>query len=291
MNTFNGTPNSELISYSTASMMASEYVAKTAQIIACLEAAIAQTANLNAAFNLNNRDSFNWSIYVDGCRHVTVDGLLQKFKLAAWAQIIERTGVRKLMSSSRAEQLNNILYSQNSSDADKLPDITEESIMDVIHGYAASAEDLLKESIDEVYDHFKTHRESWAGQLKTHQKSLYKLDRKLIKYAIEWGYKTPRLNHRYEKHYIALDNVFHLLDGQGVTKGHRGDLSDAIYASNGEGESKYFSFKCFHNGNIHLTFKRQDLLDKFNLICGRNRLGNEVKSQPGKKSERQLATC
>ena len=293
-NDFNGSPNSELISYSTASMMASEFVAKTQQIRACLEAAIALTADLNAVFNLNDSRAFSWDLHSYGRNHsCNVDQLMKKFKKDAWSQIIERTGVRKLMSSARAGELNNILYSQNADDADKLPAITEANIMEVILGYAASAEDLLKESIDEVYEYFKTHSESWAGQLKTHKKSLYKLDRKLIKRGIDWGWggNRPQFSYHCEKHYIALDNVFHLLDGAGVTKGHHGDLCDSVRSSEGVGESKYFQFKCFANGNIHLTFKRQDLLDKFNLICGRNRIGNENKSKPSKSSERELSVC
>ena len=74
---------------------------------------------------------------------------------------------------------------------------------------------------------------------------------------------------------MALDNIFHRLDGKGVPSGHRGPLVDAINActeGNNTAETPYFKARCFLNRNLHLWFKRQDLLDKFNEIAGRNRL-------------------
>lgn len=36
----------------------------------------------------------------------------------------------------------------------------------------------------------------------------------------------------------------------------------------GKGETEYFRFKCYHNGNLHLEFKRPDLVQKINAIVG-----------------------
>ena len=48
-----------------------------------------------------------------------------------------------------------------------------------------------------------------------------------------------------------------------------GDLLTAIRTADvtGKGESKYFKFACFKNGNIHLRFKRLDLLALFNQVA------------------------
>ena len=37
-----------------------------------------------------------------------------------------------------------------------------------------------------------------------------------------------------------------------------------------ECETDYFRFKWFKNGNMHLTFKRMDLVAKMNQIAGEN---------------------
>jgi hypothetical protein len=36
------------------------------------------------------------------------------------------------------------------------------------------------------------------------------------------------------------------------------------------GESEYFRFKVYGNGNVHLELKRMDLVDEINRQCGGN---------------------
>ena len=71
----------------------------------------------------------------------------------------------------------------------------------------------------------------------------------------------------------------HLLDGKGQVKGYSGPLVDAINLAHHNKQqsaaTEYFHAKWFLNGNLHLEFLRQDLLDKFNEICGTNRLAEE----------------
>ena len=47
------------------------------------------------------------------------------------------------------------------------------------------------------------------------------------------------------------------------------ELKAAICASpNGTGETRWFRFRCFRNGNLHLTFTRPDLVHEINRIGG-----------------------
>jgi hypothetical protein len=85
-----------------------------------------------------------------------------------------------------------------------------------------------------------------------------------------------RVNYQREPQITAIDGVFHLLDGKGVMKENRGPLFQAINASgrDGRGETAYFRFKCFKNGNLHLEFKRLDLVKQLNgLAAGEYVLG------------------
>ena len=68
---------------------------------------------------------------------------------------------------------------------------------------------------------------------------------------------------------MAIDKVFHLLDGQGIPEGYEGPLIDALQtAGDGKGETNYFVFQCYQNTNIHLTFKRLDLVKLLNQVAG-----------------------
>ena len=72
--------------------------------------------------------------------------------------------------------------------------------------------------------------------------------------------------HRREQ-FQALDNVFHLLDGQGTAR-YDGNLVSRIHFAGDQGktrcETRYFDVRWFKKGTIHIVFKRQDLLDELN---------------------------
>jgi hypothetical protein len=71
-----------------------------------------------------------------------------------------------------------------------------------------------------------------------------------------------------------LENVFTALDGNGqIAKRYNSVLEDAICsAPGGVGETDYFNFKAHRNGNLHISFRRRDLLARFNQIAGGARL-------------------
>ena len=74
--------------------------------------------------------------------------------------------------------------------------------------------------------------------------------------------------------------MFHALDGNGTIKTHRGPLIDAKEAAkDGTGETDYFRFRCFRNRNLHLEFKRLDLVAKLNAVAGGLRLRGEAKGK------------
>ena len=61
-----------------------------------------------------------------------------------------------------------------------------------------------------------------------------------------------------------------MLDGKALSAYRDGDLSKAIEAAEGGiGETEFFRFKCFGNGNLHIEFRRMDLVDQLNAIGGR----------------------
>ena len=81
------------------------------------------------------------------------------------------------------------------------------------------------------------------------------------------------MGHHREQNIRAIDNVFHALDGNGTIKTHGGPLIDAIEtAKDGTGETQYFKFRCFRNRNLHLEFKRLDVVAKLNAVAGGMRL-------------------
>lgn len=202
-----------------------------------------------------------------------------RFKRRAWALLIQKLGIRKLMSSKRAAELDSALrderYSRHDGDEPALlPEINVDTLYSVLSGMVSSADEFMAEAIHEEYDFWKPERKS---EYKTNS-GTFALGEKVIRgWMVEfetWGGKRFRPHYNNEKHLIAIDNIFHRLDGKGVPSGYGGPLVDAIKTcgEGGIGETEYFKFRCFKNGNLHLWFKRRDLLQRFNQTCGRNRL-------------------
>ena len=68
---------------------------------------------------------------------------------------------------------------------------------------------------------------------------------------------------------VAFENVFCVLDGAPKYDSSSSELGHAIAAApNGIGETRWFKFRCFKNGNLHLEFRRPDLVARINQIAG-----------------------
>ncbi len=191
-----------------------------------------------------------------------------------WKVLIERMELRSLMSIKKASELDKQLQT-----GEGLPAITEQNILAMMEGTLGQVQGFMKEAINEVFEFLRPHRSAW-NNYKTN--SDFEIGPKVIlSYCVTGGYGNNvgkfQVNYNYEKNLTALDNVFSLLDGKGAVKTYYGPLTDAIKASpDGRGETAYFEFKCFQNGNLHLKFRRLDLVAKLNVEAGGNRLKKDT---------------
>ena len=106
------------------------------------------------------------------------------------------------------------------------------------------------------------------GQYKTN--NLYEVGERVILTGLIRDGSTY-VDYRDRPKLVSLERVFLWLDGQGGrTKNNRSELEEAIDAAPWEGraETTYFELRKCRNRNIHLRFKRKDLLAKFNAIAG-----------------------
>ena len=193
-------------------------------------------------------------------------------KRRAWRTLVVRLGIVNVMSVAKRKEFEEQLRNG------ELPDIDEASILGTILGLAGQAQEFAREAAREVFDILRP-RGHWGGQYKTND--AFRVGRKVIlTWYVERCYngKTFRVNYHHEQQVTAIDGVFHLLDGAGVMREHGGPLSKAIEASpNGQGETAYFRFKCYKNGNLHLEMKRLDLVKELNgLAAGEYVLGDDV---------------
>lgn len=278
--------STEMVPYSKATDIAEKFAAATGKIRDLVKQLGEQVANLEKAFASESHLSSDFNLSIEHqqnhykCTHFDTEKLIRELTRNAWAVLIEKLGIKKLMPSSERAKIDSWLHkghSRNSGDKmPELPEITAESIVSVMSGMVQSAPEYMTQKTIEVYKWLVPQR--YDGGHVTNQRD--RVGKKVIKtWCVEEGCggKKFRVSYHRQGDLAALDCVFHALDGKGVPKGHNCPLADAIAMSeNGTGETEYFRFKCYQNRNLHIEFKRLDLLQEFNRIAvDGNSIGGE----------------
>lgn len=266
---------SDLIPHSTVSAMAGVYRIEMANLKRLYEESLAACGRLADGFRDAQSYSSDFSIswHVTCGRHYNSnwEEIEDKFKRDAWASIVHRIGLKKIMSVKKRQEFEQQMKSG------ELPDITEETIFGVLSTWADQAQEMAKEAAVEVFNWLRPNYHSQLSDLKTN--CSWKVGRKVIVRYCEPGYGRSkfRIGHYHQDRFIAMDNVFHTMDGKGKLNGTYGPLVDGISSSDSQySETEYFKTKCHKNGNVHIEFKRLDLVKQLNyLAVGSNEIGDD----------------
>lgn len=199
---------------------------------------------------------------------IASDAINFKIKKDAWAVIVERMELRRLLSIQRRTELDSQI------EKGELPDLTDGNVMALFETSAANVNTYMEEAIKEVFDYLRPP----SSKFKTNTE--YELGKRVIlTWQVEKGWSRGkfRVNYHREKYITALDNVFHMIDGKGTIKSYHGPLYDAITDSpDGTGKTDYFKFRCCLNGNLHLELLKPELVARLNAVAGGNRLRSDL---------------
>ena len=185
----------------------------------------------------------------------------------AWKGIVSKTRIKKLMNKSRSCRLDEQL------ERGELPELDIKSLTDMLKDLSENAGQYFNEAVKEVFERLRPRRSGYKTN------SELEIGKKVILWGItEYDGYLPRFTYSGEKDIVGVDNVFHLLDGQGIAK-YPGDavtrIRKAMNENKWECETDYFAFRWYKNGNLHIEFKRADLVADLNRIGGGNRLKPE----------------
>jgi hypothetical protein len=174
-----------------------------------------------------------------------------------WRYLLDQMQVWSIMSDSARSHLLRQL------EDNKLPEITHENVLGTFQQFYQNADMLFQDAIKEVFSFLRAGR--W-NRHKTNKRFL--IGSKVI---ITCCISTYGTNHYRDQNLRALDSVFHRLDGKAAPKYPDGlvtIINQAMRERKTEKETPYFRCNWFRNGNLHIEFKRLDLLKQLNLYGG-----------------------
>jgi len=213
-------------------------------------------------FKCFDNSGYNVKLFRHDDHSMDFDTKRTRLKGAAWRYLVDRIELKKMASIKRSKEIDKQLH-ENSKD---LPDITMDCIFGWLETMSGQAAQFMEEAAVEVYKSLRP----WQKTHKTN--SQFRIGKKVIlTYRLQNSFYKDKfsVNYSYQDELKAIDNIFHLLDGKKLSAYRNGDLCTAIEGTpGGIGETEFFKFKCFRNQNLHLEFKRMDLVQKINQLSG-----------------------
>jgi hypothetical protein len=183
-------------------------------------------------------------------------------KREVWRGLVQKLNIRSVMNTTKRDELDKQL-----STGEGLPEIETEAILQIIGGMMGNIQQYARDAIIEAFelmrrksDGYKSTGEAWMIENKV-----------VLGWMIEGKYGGG-YHSGYSKGSDAMrtiENAFLMLDGKGPGQNYKSDLEAKIGESTtGEGETEYFRFRCHKNRNLHLWFKRADLVTEMNKTAG-----------------------
>ncbi|MGU9981494.1 DUF4942 domain-containing protein [Phreatobacter sp. HK31-P] len=177
----------------------------------------------------------------------------------AWARIMEITDLERLMDKKAKDEFRAQMQQEP-------PELTEGNVMATLEQFFSTADTIFQRGIAECFSNLDRRFRSHDG---------WKIgSRVILSYAFnEWGSWS---HHRGQRDTLMdIERTFLVLDGRSAKHAYAG-IVGAVDAARGGGhgrrqgdvESDYFKIRTFMNGNCHIWFKRDDLLEKVNQLLG-----------------------
>lgn len=183
------------------------------------------------------------------------DAAIERMRRDAWIRLMDMTGLKQIMDTEALEAFEKELYV-------KAPEFTEDNIRGTLLQQMQESETMFARGLVNVFKKFDT-------RYKRHRDVAFKIPKKVvIGYATsQWAGGKLVVSHNAYSRIDDIDRIFKTLAGEKfksheliAAMGAQWQESDELY------ECELYKARGYKNGNIHLEFKRADLLLKANEI-------------------------
>jgi len=186
---------------------------------------------------------------------LTNEEFVREIDRRMWRKAFDLTRFAQVMDREARESFNQSLDG-------KPPEFTADNVRSIFLSVSQESDLMFKRGLVNV---FKRRNSGY----KTNSKEAFKVDRKMVMTCItrpNYG-RGMQMSSYGAAEINDIDRIFKTLDDK---KHNQGELETALNAAWRDKpyvyEDDYYQVKGFKNSNAHFVFKRQDLLDKANLL-------------------------
>lgn len=209
-----------------------------------------------------NHETLSEGMYYETSPPIKVERAINELDKRFWRKAFDLTGCMKIMDHEARVKFFDSLEKE-------CPHFSIENIQSTFITFAQDADSMFKRGVYNVF------RQLPSGY-RTNDKEPFKVDRRCI---LGWMCESwSGLRVRYEKSDMIndIDRVFKIIDEQEHIPRSLEYAINAAFTESNIYDDDYYHIKGFKNGNMHIMFKRPDLLEKANKLiseyCGGNAL-------------------
>lgn len=210
----------------------------------------------------------------------TLNTLLADVRKTYWRKTLDLKEVRSRLTSKKAAEFEAAMQDRCHMD------FTESNIRQFVLNLIGGYEQMLIDAVVDLFDRF-TIRHTWSEDNR-HEKNIhyfngwktnkaFKVGRRVVipvpgSYGGPFrGYSGWDLDYRATESLCDIDVCMSYFDGMKDAVSLVDGIKAAFATGDNSGESTYFKFICHKKGTIHLTFKNEDILRRFNVVACRGK--------------------
>lgn len=176
---------------------------------------------------------------------------------SVWAHVIEMTDLEMVMDKKAKQQFRTQLN-------ENPPEVTVENIYATLETFLADAGTIFRRGIANCFSALDRRFKSHDG---------FKIGGRVILDRMYDEHGFMNYHRDMESTLVDIERTFSIIDGGKVPASYTsivGQLKSSRYtgsgARQGEVENEYFTVRVFKNGNCHVWFRRDDLVEKVNKL-------------------------
>lgn len=179
----------------------------------------------------------------------------QHLDASVWTHLLHMTGMVHLMDRTAKEQFDQSL-------AGDVPEVTPDNVQATLEGLLSDAELIFQRGLARTFSdldrRFKSH-------------DAFKIGARIVLTNVFNAWGSLNYGSRMGDTITDVERVFAVLDGKTEPPGKliekiREDRQGGFDPHQSVTETKYFRIRCYKNGNAHLWFLRDDLVEKANRV-------------------------